>query len=79
MRQVSEEHVLIELIKATRNYGGSKEWAAAHGVTPNYVSGVKHGKYPMSQKVAEALGFWVRRRYGPGKTGQGRPEFYVED
>lgn len=67
---LSEAGVLDFLRFEVGNAGGQKEWALAHGVSPQLVNDVLRGRRAPAEKICEALGL-VRvtsyRRVRPAK------------
>lgn len=48
--------VCRRLSEACKQAGGQRKWAAAHGVSPTYVSSVLHARIEPGKSILEPLG-----------------------
>ena len=56
-RYLREKHLRERLRRACREAGSQTLWAAAHGVSDQYVSDILKGRRGMSATIAGHLGF----------------------
>lgn len=60
---ITKEQLLFRLTKAYMAAGSMKAWAEQHGISPQYVSDVRHGYRAPGAKILEALGYEEVVRY----------------
>ena len=61
--RIGQIQVVAALRRACEDAGSQREWAEAHGYSPDYVSQILGGKKPPSENMANKLGIVVLKRY----------------
>jgi DNA-binding transcriptional regulator YdaS (Cro superfamily) len=53
---MTEKQALERLQQSVKAAGGQKAWAARHGVSPQFVCDVLHGRRGLTDTICQALG-----------------------
>jgi hypothetical protein len=53
---MNDDQILRLLSRSIREAGSLRKWAAAHDISPSYVSSVRLGRNPPADKILRELG-----------------------